>query len=106
MGIHGEVHGQQPCVLRVAAGRSSFFKAAVSTAVFVLFLMPLRISAQGQPDVVWSGNYSTNVTSVAYAPDGQTVFSGNGDKAGNLWRASDETFLRKISFSEIGCGTI
>jgi len=77
--------------------------------ITALFL-PVVIQAQGPPDNVWSKDNPAGATSVAYAPDGQTVFSGhmenNGQAAANLWRMSDGTLLFSVSIHELGCGTI
>src|ERR1041384_3701787 len=76
----------------------------------VLLSFPPSISGQGRPDIVWSSIYPANVSSVAYAPDGKTVFSGNGynhgGRPGNLWSAADGSLLRSVSVQEIGCGEI
>ena len=95
---------EQTGLIRAPSARSISVIITILLAA-VAILMPPKIIAQGQPEIIWSKNSNASMTSVAYAPDGQTVFSG-GQKVGNLWRASDGALLRSLSFGEIGCGTI
>lgn len=75
--------------LSVNIGKRSVLIAVISTVILACFIAPPEVRAQGQPDIVWSSASGASVTSVAYAPDGRTVFSGQGfsgtvEKAGNL----------------------
>src|SRR2546423_2188603 len=46
------------------------------------------------------------VTSIGYAPNGQSIFTGESDKAANLWRASDGLSLWRVRHGQNGCGTV
>ena len=101
-----ELNGQAVCAPRSFGKRLILLAAAISTVGLTLFAAPPAARAQGRADVVWSSASGQGLTSVAYAPDGQTVFVGQSDRAATLWRASDGALLRRVSFGEIGCGTV
>src|SRR5256885_12267738 len=75
-------------------------------AIVVLVASFSAAQAQGPPDVVWQSAYPTgNVTSIGYAPNGQSIFTGESDKAANLWRASDGLSLWRVRHREKWCGS-
>ena len=79
--------------------------AALSCAALFFSFAATDARAQGAPDIVWSGGASSTVNSVAYAPDGQSVLSGQADKSSTLWAAAGGTKLRAFfSASGNGCG--
>lgn len=98
------------CVLAALAASLWTYERATASPAPTTTPPTTAASAAGQPDIVWSGSYPASVSSVAYAPDGQTIFTGNtrtsNGHPGNLWRASDGTLLRTVFFNEIGCGEI
>src|ERR1051325_3950478 len=76
-------------------------------SVAVLVVCSAVTPAQGPPDVVWTSDYPTgNATSVAFAPNGQTIFTGESDKAANLWPASDGGAVFRVVAGQIGCGAV
>ncbi|MFL6337316.1 MAG: DUF4214 domain-containing protein [Pyrinomonadaceae bacterium] len=96
-----EINGQVVCPPRSSAKRVFFLAAAL-----MLFSAAPAARGQGRADLIWSSAAGQGLTSVAYAPDGQTVFVGQSDRAATLWRASDGALLRRVSFGELGCGTV
>src|SRR2546423_12365089 len=80
-------------------------RALIAIAVLVVSFSAAQ--AQGPPDVVWQSAYPTgNVTSIGYAPNGQSIFTGESDKAANLWRASDGLSLWRVRHGQNGCGSV
>src|SRR5215216_683612 len=102
----GETNGQVVCAPRSFGRRLFLLVAAITAAVLVLFSSPPETRGQGRADVVWSSASGQGLTSVAYAPDGRTVFVGQTNRAASLWRASDGAALGVFAFNELGCGTV
>jgi WD40 repeat protein len=73
-------------------------------ALLLSLLLAGSIFAQGTPDIVWSVAATSNINAVAYAPDGQSVLSGHGDRISRLFQASNGTLLRSLSSNSLGCG--
>jgi len=106
MGLRKDINGQVVCESRSFGRRLILLTAAISAAGLILFLAPPKARGQGRADVVWSSASGQGLTSVAYAPDGQTVFVGQSNRAASLWRASDGAALGVFAFNELGCGTV
>jgi WD40 repeat protein/cell division septation protein DedD len=100
------INGRAVYAPRSFGKRLCLLTAAVTATALMLCSAQPEARGQGRADLVWSSAAGQGLTSVAYAPDGQTVFVGQSDRAATLWRASDGALLRRVSFGELGCGTV
>ncbi len=67
-----------------------------TTLFSILGLLAGAASSQGSPDIVWNLGGHTNITSMAYSPDGNLIATSGRDMTVKLWRASDGALLRSI----------
>jgi WD40 repeat protein len=66
--------------------------------LWLAWAVVLPAFGQGRPDIVWMrGGHASDVTSVAFSPDGSLIASGSGDATIKLWRVSDGALVRTLT---------